>query len=123
MAIVYDPKIRCGSCGSYHRYVIQVRACYGVLPEGTFPCSWLTEALLATGDPDEPYYPGIVECGAPAHLRADGTGYDCEAGHEHTTAEARQAQGWEYCSDTDEAKQLARVGVEPRTMTGQIWPW
>jgi hypothetical protein len=116
--------IKCGSCRSRHLTKEQVLSCYveaGKI-EGMWLCGWQYKGLIATGDPDEPYYEGILECDAPARMRADGTGYDCLRGHEHTTAEARQAQGWEYCEDDDEAKQLARAGVEPRTMTGQAWP-
>ena len=75
----------------------------------------------ATGDPDEPCYPAIVECGAPTRYRADGTGYDCESGHEHTDAQARQAQGWDYAGDDGEALLLARAGVEPREVDGHVW--
>jgi hypothetical protein len=88
----------------------------------TWPCDWLTRGTRPTGDPDEPYYEGIFECGAPSRMRPDGTGYDCEAGHEHTYAQARQAAGWEYAEDDDEAGRLAKLGVEPRTITGQVWP-
>jgi hypothetical protein len=89
---------------------------------GLWSCGWQYEGAVATGDPDEPYYRGILECDAPTRMYQDGTGYSCTDGHDHTFAEARQAQGWDYCEDSDEATQLARAGVEPRTMTGQIWP-
>jgi hypothetical protein len=116
--------IRCGSCRSRHLTTADVLACYvakGLITD-MWSCGWQYEGAIATGDPDEPWYLGIIECDAPAQLRADGTGYDCLAGHEHTYAEARQAQGWEYCEDDDEAGRLAKLGVEPRTMTGQVWP-
>lgn len=116
--------VRCGSCRSRHVTADQVLRCYVAkgLIKDTWPCGWQYEGLIATGDPDEPFYRGIVECDAPARLRADGTGYGCLVGHEHTYAEARQAQGWDYAEDDDEAKNLAKAGVEPRTMTGQVWP-
>jgi hypothetical protein len=114
--------IRCGKCGNRHRFTIQVRACYGFLsPDGPWPCSWMMEVALATGDPHEPYYQGIIECGAPTYLRPDGTGYDCELGHEHTYEQARQTQGWDYASDAGEAALLAKYGTEPREMDGHVW--
>jgi hypothetical protein len=123
MAIVYEQKIRCGKCHGRHRYPIQVQACYGVLGD-VWPCSWQLEVLLPTGDPDEPYYEGVAECGAPSRMREDGTGYDCEAGHEHTFAEARQRAGWDYAEDADEARQLMKYGTEPRDLvTGGAFAW
>jgi hypothetical protein len=59
--------------------------------------------------------------GAPTYLRPDGTGYDCELGHEHTYEQARQAQGWDYASDAGEAALLAKYGTEPREMDGHVW--
>jgi hypothetical protein len=116
--------IKCGSCRSRHLTKDEVLRCYVAkgLIKDRFICGWQYEGAIATGDPDEPYYRGIVECDAIATIRPDGSGFDCEAGHEHTNAEARQEQGWEYCSDQGEADQLARAGVEPRTMAGQVWP-
>jgi hypothetical protein len=116
--------IRCGSCKGRHATVSLVQRCYVAAGkiEGVWPCSWLMEAPIATGDPDEPYYPGIVECGAPTRMRADGTGYDCANGHEHTYAEARQAQGWDYAEDAMEAAYLAKYGTEPRTLV-YASPW
>ena len=115
--------VRCGSCKDRHPSAYLVLCCYVAAGkvDGAWPCSWLVEAALATGDPDEPFYPAIVECGAPARYRADGTGYDCEAGHEHTDAQARQAQGWDYAGDDGEALLLARAGVEPREVDGHVW--
>jgi hypothetical protein len=113
-----------GQCPGWHETAEAVRRCYVAAGriDGLWTCGWQFEGAIATGDPDEPYYRGILECDAPARERADGSGYDCEAGHEHTYAEARQAQGWDY-ADEDEAAGLAKAGVEPRTMTGQVWPW
>jgi len=115
--------IRCGSCRSRHLTRDEVLRCYVAAGriKDVWPCSWLVEGPIPTGDPDEPYYQGIYECGAPSRMRADGTGYDCDDGHEHTDAEARQAQGWDYAADDDEARGLARNFVEPRTMAGQVW--
>lgn len=116
--------IRCGSCRSRHLTRAQILHCYveaGKI-EGKFICGWQYEGAIATGDPDEPFYRGVIECDAIATIRSDGSGFDCEAGHEHTNAQARQEQGWEYAEDFGEAEQLAKAGVEPRTMTGQVWP-
>ena len=106
--------IRCGNCKSHHETVHDVRECYDA---GKYlgPCTWL---VMIDGE-DGSY---TAECEAPMYERYDNTGYECTAGHEHTFAEARMAQGWDYAADADEASQLARHGTEPRTMTGQIWP-
>jgi hypothetical protein len=115
--------IRCGSCKRRHATAQEVLRCYVAAGkiEDVWPCSWLIEAALATGDPDEPYYPGIVECGAPTRMRADGSGYDCANGHEHTTAEARCEQNWDYAEDAGEAALLAKYGTEPRDIHGRPW--
>lgn len=109
--------IKCGSCKSRHFTAYDVLACYVAagLIKDAWPCGW---GMLAQGE-DGPY---TIFCDAPARARADGTGYDCILGHEHTTAEARRQQGWDYASDLGEAELLAKYGTEPRTMTGQIWP-
>ena len=62
---------------------------------------------------------------ASANLRgaeaiATARGWTCAAGHEHVTAEARHAEGWEYAECYDEAKALAAAGVEPLTMSGHL---
>jgi hypothetical protein len=122
------PRIVCTSgattCHGSHATATAVFRCYVAAGriDGLWTCGWQHEGLIATGDPDEPYYQGIVECDAPARMYPDGTGYACTDGHSHTFAEARAAQGWEYAEDDDEARRLAGLGVEPRTMTGQIWP-
>jgi hypothetical protein len=116
--------IKCGAGDHRHATAYQVLCCYVAagLIDGAWPCGWLYEGPVPTGDPDEPYYRGIIECPAPARMRADGTGYECLAGHEHTYAEARQAAGWDYAEDDEEAERMSRYGVEPRTMRGQVWP-
>lgn len=81
----------------------------------TWPCTWLIEGYGEDGLVHD-------ECGAATRYRPDGSGYDCATGHEHTYAEARQAQGWDYAADEGEAFGLARAGVEPREMDGHIWP-
>jgi hypothetical protein len=114
-------RIRCAAgadtCPGEHATAYEVFCCYVTAGkiEGVFPCSWLMEV---PGE-DGPYH---VECGAPSRMYSDGTGYSCALGHSHTDAQARQAQGWDYAADAGEAEQLARAFVEPRTMTGQVWP-
>lgn len=46
----------------------------------TWECSWLVD-IGYTEDGDRV----IRDCGAPAAERADGSGWDCQAGHEHNT--------------------------------------
>jgi hypothetical protein len=110
---------KCGSCRERHEHIEQVKQCFG-LDVGLYlgPCTWQTQGrTITTGDPEEPYYydaEGVTECGAKMYAREDGTGYDCLNGHDHTTAEARYNQGWDYAEDEDEAKQLVKAGVEPR---------
>lgn len=116
--------IRCGSCKRRHATAQEVLRCYVAADkiEGVWPCSWLIEAALATGDPDEPYYAAVVECGAPTRMRADGTGYDCAAGHEHTDAQVMAERGMAYAEDDLEAAYLAKYGTEPRDLvTGGPW--
>ena len=110
-----DPRhMICGKCKLPHSYVAQVRHCYGLPDLTVWPCSWLMEGRDEDG---VTYY----DCGARTRFRADGTGYDCDLGHEHTYAEAREAQGWDYAEDAEEAKRLARVGVAAREMDGHVW--
>jgi hypothetical protein len=116
--------IKCGSCRSRHLTKDEIFRCYVAAGkvEGVWPCGWQYEGLIATGDPDEPYYRGVVECDAPARERADGSGHDCSDGHEHTYAQARSEQGWDYAEDDLEAAYLAKYGTEPRDLvTGGPW--
>lgn len=116
--------IRCGSCRSRHVTKDEVLRCYieaGKI-ENLFICGWQYEGAIATGDPDEPFYRGVVECDAIATIRPDGSGFDCKAGHEHTNAQARQEQGWDYAEDALEAAYLAKHGTEPRQLRdGSPW--
>lgn len=116
--------VKCGSCRSRHFTADEVLRCYVAAGkiENLFICGWQYEGAIATGDPDEPFYRGVIECDAIATIRADGSGFDCAVGHSHTNAQARQEQGWEYCEDFAEAERLARLGIEPRTMDGHLWP-
>ena len=94
----------------------------------TWPCDWLVERAFREGLPpmtgeeldefdgwDGPEYT-VVDCGAPCTARADGSGWDCESGHEYTTLEARHAQRWDYAEDAVEAGRLAGAGIEPRDL-------
>jgi hypothetical protein len=120
--------IRCASgaarCHGRHATPDEVFRCYVAAGkiDGAWPCGWQYEGAIPTGDPEEPYYRGILECDAPARERANGTGYDCADGHEFTTAEARAAAGWDYAEDAMEAAYLAKHGTEPRTLVHAA-PW
>src|SRR5271166_156790 len=113
------PTIKCGVSRD-HRHVTpgEVYRCYVKAGRiiGVWPCGWQYEGLIATGDPEEPYYRGIVECGAPTRERANGSGYDCKAGHEHTYAQWMAEHGMAYAEDDLEAAYLAKAGVEPREL-------
>lgn len=50
----------------------------------------------------------IGECGASA--AADDRGSHCEAGHDHVNAQARDAEGWDYAGDEQEAAVRAKYG-------------
>jgi hypothetical protein len=136
-ATIAAPSVRCGSCKGRHATTAQVFACYVAagLVEGWFLCTWMVrhserctdrgiytddgEFIMCGACEDGGYQ--VEDCGAPARLLEDGTGFECMAGHSHIDAEARQAQGWEYAEDRYEAKRLVMAGVEPRTMDGKIW--
>jgi hypothetical protein len=83
----------------------------------TWVCGWLIEA----GRHPEDGETIIRECQARAF--ATDTGWACEAGHEHVTAEVRVREGWDYASDEGEAAQLAKYGTEPVQMDGKVWVW
>ena len=110
--------VKCGNCKEKHSGVAAVKACYvGLL----FTCGWLVERLEGWADPEtgEAEFETVMrECGAEAI--ATDTGWHCAAGHEHTNAEARAAQGWDYAEEYGEAMDLALAGVEPRTMSGHV---
>lgn len=110
--------ITCGKCKATHEAVASVRACYD---DRLFPCNWLVERPApwyydeetgeSWGGEDGPV---IEDCGADAIVTD--RGFTCSAGHGHVYAEIRNAEGWEYAEDADEAKRLARAGVEPRDL-------
>jgi hypothetical protein len=100
--------IRCGKCKKTHHSVEVVKFCYA---GQVFPCDWLVRAGY-----DEDGQQIILECGADAVVT--GRGFQCEAGHEHVTAEARTEEGWEYAEDRAEALGLVKAGVHPVQMDG-----
>ena len=113
--------MRCGKCHGEHTSVAGVRACHQGLD--VVPCTWLVErwypvVYFPDGDSYDPCEEGpiVEECGADAIFRADDSGWDCVAGHEHTDAQARWEQGWDYAEDDGEARRLAANGVEPRDL-------
>jgi hypothetical protein len=106
--------ITCGNCHETHRSVEAVRRCYA----GTaHPCGWQWEERDRWGFvTDEDGRRIVRECKALAW--DDGRATTCEDGHEHVSAEARAAEGWDYAEDADEARRLASVGVASVGMDG-----
>lgn len=108
----------CGKCGGKHDSVAATRACH---TGDLFACHWMVEKWVGWTDEETGQSEGdmqVVDCGAEAI--ATERGWTCAAGHEHVTAEARHAEGWEYAEDWGEAKNLAAAGVEPLTMSGHV---
>lgn len=106
--------IICGKCRETHGSVDAIRACYA---GNLHKCDWLVERTVSwfdeeTGDGEG--YDVIEDCGAEAIVTD--RGFTCAAGHEHTYAEIRHAEGWDYAEDPDEAARLARAGTEPRDL-------
>jgi hypothetical protein len=61
-----------------------------------------------------------ADCGAEAIY--DDRGFTCNAGHSHVMAEIRNAEGWDYAEDADEASRLAKTGTDPRDLvTGGVF--
>jgi hypothetical protein len=60
---------------------------------------------------DDPF-PLVRDCGA--EVVSTRRGWECAAGHSHVWAEVREAEGWEYAEDDDEAARMIKAGVEPR---------
>ena len=78
-----------------------VKACY---VDDARPCDWLVKVGR-----DEDGQEVIRDCGANTIVTDRGWG--CEAGHGHTFAEVRHAEGWTYAECEDEVKALAKAGV------------
>jgi hypothetical protein len=107
------------TCHGFHATARQVFRCYvaaGRIAD-VWTCGWQYEGAIATGDPAEPCYRGILECDAPAKMRADGSGFDCSDGHEHTFAEWLAEHGQAYAEDDEEAARLLKAGVQPLHIT------
>ena len=85
-------------------------AALGLHPDGPHACQWVVQ----TNDYDEDGDRIQFDCGA--EVIAHDNGWECTAGHEHTTTEARQAQGWEYAEDAYDAAVIARGGRRYRPM-------
>jgi hypothetical protein len=105
-----------------HERVEQVRVCFEAAHDEArgievWPCSWLLEGRYDDGSIF------TFECGQPTRFtpeRGDGA-YECLAGHDHVPAWVRDAQGWDYAEDPDEAKQLAQAGTRPVQLDGKPW--
>jgi hypothetical protein len=106
--------VRCGNRQAhldtfvYHADAAAVKACF--LGDGT--CTWLSELPGYNEDGEK----DIVECGAALHVTD--RGWHCNNGHDHVTAEIRQAEAWDYASDEGEARELRRYGVDAVAMSG-----
>lgn len=99
----------CGSCKAPAESVATVRACYAGERE---PCGWVVPQGY---NEDGPVF---GPCGA--HVEFSARGWECEAGHEYVSMEARHAEGWEYAEEYGEARAMAMAGVEPVTMSGHV---
>lgn len=112
-----------GTCNGSHETAAEVKDCYRrAHTPGGWPCSWLVEVALRTGDPDEPYYKGIVECGLLTLPVEKTGGYECEGGHDFIPPQYLAEHGMAYASDDFEAKALAKAGVLPLAMRGGAYP-
>lgn len=106
--------VRCGNRNlhgkveTYHADVAAVKACF--LGDGV--CTWVVSVGHHPEDGDEL----LLECGYALHVTD--RGWTCDGGHEHVTAEVRQAEGWDYASDEEEATQLRKHGVDAVAMNG-----
>ncbi len=103
-----------------HRDVATARACWQAARDEkagiqVWPCTWLLEGRYDDGSAF------TYECGLPSRFTPQhGEGsYACDGGHDHVPAEVREAQGWDYAADEDEAALLARAGVRPVQMDGK----
>lgn len=85
-------------------------------------CNWLVEYIPEPcTDPEtgeDCYYddpsPMIVECGAEVAYTDER--WQCAAGHEHVSAEARDREGWDYAEDDYDAAVIAKGGRQPVPM-------
>lgn len=102
-----------------HQVVAEVRSCYQAAHDEArdievWPCGWILEGRY--GDGSRFSYP----CTAPARLTPDrGEGcYACDNGHDFIPPQIRQAEGWDYAADLDEARGLRTYGIMPVGMDG-----
>jgi hypothetical protein len=110
--------IRCGKCGERHSSAAAVKACH----EGNlFACHWAVEKPVGWTDEetgDAEWWTEVADCGAEAI--ATERGWTCEAGHEHVNMQTQHDEGWTYVEEYGEAMDVARAGVEPRTISGHV---
>jgi len=115
------PNITCGKCKELHHSAAAVRACYAGATIA--PCNWLVERFTPGEYVGDDWLEEVTreeDCGAEAIY--DDRGFTCDAGHSHVRAEIRNAEGWEYAEDADEALLLAKAGVDPRDLvTGGVF--
>jgi hypothetical protein len=52
--------------------------------------------------------PMVGDCGAEAAYNDDH--FECSAGHEYTSAETREREGWDYAGDERDAAAITRAG-------------
>jgi len=97
--------ITCGHCGCTHHDVGIVRACHDGATIS--PC----DDLVLDVDEDGPR---AVPCEAEAAFTK--TGFWCTNGHEHTDAENRLMQGWDYAEDAYDAGVIMAGARTPRPM-------
>lgn len=102
-------------CPTHHEYAQQVKECFEAKRNGDWPCSWLVRQLGEDG-----YY--TIPCGRPTRYTDDRGSYECAAGHNHVPAEVMHERREAYASDGLEAKALAKAGMVPLTMDGQVYP-
>lgn len=100
--------MKCGNCGQDTSSAATVKACYAGQRER---CGWLVEGPM-TEDGERP----IEECGA--HVTSSDRGWECEAGHDYVSMEARHAERWDYAHDWREAEVLAAAGIDSVSMRG-----
>jgi hypothetical protein len=75
------------------------------------PCGWLVEHREFDGYDVAEW---VADCGA--ELVESARGWACAAGHEHTFAEVRDREGWDYAQDGYDVAVLAHGGKEARPM-------
>lgn len=81
-------------------------------------CNWLVERAGFVGGDDEwpaEWMEWTADCGAEAAYNDDR--FVCANGHEHTSAQARDREGWDYCEDEWDAAVVARAGKTVVPMT------